>query len=342
MPSSPLPILVTGANSFVGIHVIRRLLKSGHSVRGTARSPAKADDARKALSDLDLIGRLDFVFADLERDENWDAAAQGVERVVHAASPFPIDEPKDEDALLSPAVQGTQRVLRAAQRNGVKRVAQISSVAAVSWGHRYRRRVFSEADWALTENHIGAYAKSKTLAERAAWNFIRSAENTSGMELVVVNPSLILGPLPNPIFRASADLIRTYLLHQVPGVGQIKMGIVDVRDVAVALRDALFVPEAANQRFLLSSEELWLAEIAAILHEGYASRGYKIPLLKFPSWSVKILSLFDKKIARLIGEIDRDFTFSCEKAKQVFGWNPRPAKETILAAAESLIQHKLA
>lgn len=336
------PILVTGANSFVGIHTIRRLLTQGYSVRGTTRSQAKADDVCTALKDLDLNERLHFVFSDLEQDAHWDEAAQGIEYAIHAASPFPIDEPTDENALLLPAVQGTLRVLRAAHRNGVKRVAQISSVAAVSWGHRYRRRTFTEADWALTENHIGAYAKSKTLAERAAWNFIRSAENSNNMELVVVNPSLILGPLPNSIFRASADLIRTYLLHQVPGVGQIKMGIVDVRDIAAVFLDALAIPAAANQRFLFSSDELWLKEIAAILHDAYAKRGYKIPLMQFPSWSVKILSLFNKKIARLVGEIDRDFTFSCEKARRVFNWNPRPPQETILASAESLIEHRLA
>lgn len=333
-------ILVTGASSFVGIHTIIQLLEQGYSVRGTIRSLSKEAEVREAVSKyVQANDRLEFKAADLEQDAGWDEALHGVEYVLHVASPFPLYEPKHEDELIIPAVQGTLRVLRAAHKAGVKRVVQVSSVAAISSGYKDKFRTFTEEDWSIIENEIGAYAKSKTLAERAAWDFINGAENTNGMELVAINPPLILGPVPNKNFRTSVELIRTLMLGQVPGVGRIKMGFVDVRDVASAIILAMNTPEAAGQRFLCSGGELWLKEVADCLHAEYASRGYKIPTFEFPSWVVRFLGLFDKKIARVTESLDRDFEQSNEKAKRILKWNPRPAKESILSMANSLIEH---
>ncbi|HNB41071.1 MAG TPA: NAD-dependent epimerase/dehydratase family protein, partial [Anaerolineales bacterium] len=211
--------------------------------------------------------------------------------------------------------------------------------AAISSGYKDKTRTFTEKDWSIIENEIGAYAKSKTLAERAAWDFINGPENSNHMELVAINPPLILGPVPNKNFRTSVEVIRTYMLGQVPGVGRIKMGLVDVRDVAAAIILAMATPEAAGQRFLCSGGMAWLKEIAGVLHAEFSPRGYKIPTLEFPSWAVRFLGLFDKKIARVTEELDRDTEQSSEKAKRILKWSPRPLKEAIIAMGNSLIEH---
>jgi dihydroflavonol-4-reductase len=340
MTISSKPILVTGASSFVGIHVIVQLLEQGYTVRGTIRSLSKEAEVREAVAKfVQADDRLEFKAADLENASGWDEVMHGVEYVLHVASPFPLFEPENEDDLIIPAVQGTLRVLHAAHKAGVKRVVQVSSVAAIAAGYKDKFRRFTEEDWSIIENEIGAYAKSKTLAERAAWEFINGAENTKRMEMVAINPPLILGPVPNKNFRTSVEVIRTYLLGQVPGVGRIKMGLVDVRDVASAIILAMTTPEAAGQRFLCSGGTLWLKEIAGILHTEFAGRGYRIPTFEFPSWMVRFLGLFDKKIARVVSDLDRDFEQSNEKAKRILKWSPRPLKEAIISMADSLIEH---
>ena len=340
MTISSKPILVTGASSFVGIHTIFQLLEQGYTVRGTIRSLSKESEVREAVTKYGQPNdRLEFKAADLEQDTGWDEAMNGIDYVLHVASPFPLFEPENEDELIIPAVQGTLRVLRAAHKAGVKRVVQVSSVAAVSSGYKDKHRTFTEDDWSIVENNIGAYAKSKTLAERAAWDFINGPENTNHMELVAINPPLILGPVPNKNFRTSVEVIRTYMLGQVPGVGRIKMGLVDVRDVAAAIILGMTTPEAAGQRFLCSGGTLWLKEIAGTLHTEFSPRGYKIPTLEFPSWTVRLLGLFDKKIARVTESLDIEHEQSNEKAKRILKWSPRPLKDAILSMANSLIEH---
>ena len=340
MTISSKPILVTGASSFVGIHTILQLLEQGYTVRGTIRSLSKETEVREVVTKYGQANdRLEFKAADLEQDSGWEEAMNGIDYVLHIASPFPLLEPENEDDLIIPAVQGTLRVLRAAHKAGVKRVVQVSSVAAISSGYKDKIRTFTEEDWSIIENEIGAYAKSKTLAERAAWDFINGPENSNHMELVAINPPLILGPVPNKNFRTSVEVIRTYMLGQVPGVGRIKMGLVDVRDVAAAIILAMATPEAAGQRFLCSGGMAWLKEIAGVLHAEFSPRGYKIPTLEFPSWAVRFLGLFDKKIARVTEELDRDTEQSSEKAKRILKWSPRPLKEAIIAMGNSLIEH---
>ena len=335
----PSPILVTGASGFVAIHTIIQLLQQGYNVRGTIRSLGKEADLRKTISNyVQANDRLEILPADLSQESGWGEAMQNVETVLHVASPFPLYEPKSEDELITPAVQGTLRILRAAHNAGVKRVVQVSSVAAISSGHNGEKKTFSEADWSDLTKDIGAYAKSKTLAERAAWDFINGSENTNKMELVTINPPLILGPVPNKDFRTSIELVRTIMLGQVPGVGRIKMGSVDVRDVASALILAMQTPEAAGQRILVTADRsLWLKEIAELLHSKYAGR-YKINKLEFPSILVRLIALFDKKVARVTESLDWDYELSNKNAKRVLKWTPRPAEEGVLSMAESLIE----
>jgi dihydroflavonol-4-reductase len=341
MTISSNPILVTGASGFVAIHTIIQLLEQGYKVRATLRTLSGESQVRETISKyVQANDRLEIVPGNLEQESGWEEAMKNVEYVLHIASPFPLFEPKDEDELIIPAVQGTLRVLRAAHKAKVKRVVQVSSNAAISSGHNGENKTFTEEDWTNLDK-VGAYPKSKTLAERAAWDFINSAENTNKMELVVINPPLILGPIPNKNFRTSVELVRTYMLGQVPGVGRIKMGIVDVRDVASAIILAMKTPEAAGSRFLCSGGVLWLKEIAEILHKEYAKRGYKIPTMQFPSFVIRFIGLFDKKIALVTDTLDWDYELSSEKAKRILKWKPRAKEEAILSMAESLIEQGL-
>ena len=342
MTPSSKPILVTGASGFVAIHTIIQLLQQGYKVRATLRTLSREAEVRETISKyVQANDRLEIIPGDLEQESGWDEAMRDIEYVLHIASPFPLFEPKNEDELIIPAVQGTLRILRAAHKSKVKRVVQVSSVVAISSGHNGENRTFTEEDWSNIDKPIGAYSKSKTLAERAAWDFINGTENINKLELVTINPSLILGPVPNKNFRTSVELIRTYMLGQVPGVGRIKMGIVDVRDVAGAIILAMNTPEAAGNRFLCSAGVLWIKEVAGVLHKEYSKRGYKIPTIQFPSFLIRFIGLFDKKIALVTDSLDWDYEFSNEKARRILKWNPRSPKEAILAMAESLIEQGL-
>ena len=338
--TSSKPILVTGASGFVALHTIIQLLQQGYTVRATLRSLSREAEVRETISKhVQANDRLEILPADLEQESGWNEAMQNVEYVLHIASPFPLFEPKHEDELIIPAVQGTQRVLRAAHQAGIKRVVQVSSNAAISAGHSGENKTFTEADWSDVEKNIGAYSKSKTLAERAAWDFINGAENLNKMELAAINPPLILGPVPNKDVRTSIELVRTLMLGQVPGVGRIKMGMVDVRDVASAIILAMNTPEAAGNRFLVAADKsMWLKDIADLLYGKYAARGYKINRIQFPSLLVRLIALFDKKVSRVTESLDWDYELSNEKAKRVLKWTPRSAEESILSMAESLIE----
>jgi dihydroflavonol-4-reductase len=337
-PSSK-PILVTGASGFVALHTIIQLLQQGYKVRATLRTLSLEAEVRETIGKhVKIQDNLEIVGADLIRDSGWDRVVKGCESVLHVASPFPLFEPKYEDELIIPAVQGTQRVLRAAHDANIKRVVIVSSVAAVSAGHNGENRTFDENDWSVIEKNIGAYAKSKTLAEHEAWKFINSAENTNKMEMIAINPPLICGPVLNKDFPTSAEMVRTFMLGQVPGVARLKMGIVDVRDVASALILSMTTPEAAGNRFIVSTATVWIKEMVDTLHKNYSGRGYKIHTLQFPVFLVRILALFDKKIALLAPELNWDYELSNEKSKRMLKWSPRSAEEAILSMAESLIE----
>jgi dihydroflavonol-4-reductase len=336
------PILVTGASGFLATHTIIQLLEQGYKVRGTLRTMSRENEVRETLRKyVSADDRLEFVNADLNEDAGWEQAVRGCEYVLHVASPFPLLEPKHEDELIKPAVEGTLRVLHAAHQAKVKRVIQVSSVAAISSGYAGENRTFTEEDWSRLDKPIGAYSKSKTLAERAAWDFINGTENINKMELATINPPLIAGPIPNKDFPTSAEAVSTLMRGQVPGIARIKMGIVDVRDVASAIILAMTTPEAAGQRFLCSGGTVWIKDIAEMLHAQYGSRGYKIPRLVFPVLLAKLVGLFDKKVALVIPSLNWDFELSNEKAKRILKWQPRSSEEAILSMAESLVENGL-
>ena len=338
-PSST-KILVTGAGGFIALHTVLQLLQLNYSVRGTVRTEAHAMKVRETLSKHTDTSKLELVCVDLLKDEGWQAAVSGCEIALHLASPFPAEEPKNENDLILPAREGTLRVLRAAHAEGVKRVVIVSSTAAVAAGHAGENRTFTESDWTNVEKS-GAYPKSKTLAERAAWDFIQSAENTRKMELVSINPSNVFGPVLDDHHHTSTEWFRTLLRREVPGVTRIQLHLVDVRDVADIILQAMISPEAAGKRFIANGASIPLPEFAKILYRNFVGRGYRVPTRILPDWLIRLMAVFMPKLKNVSDALNWTYGFSTEQSHSILGWRPRPYEQTIVKMAESLIEHKV-
>ena len=334
-------VLVTGASGFVGIHCVVALLKDGYNVRGTIRSLKKEAAVRKTVAKfVDADERFSLVEADLLSDAGWDAAVQDCDYVLHVASPFPLMEPKHEDDLIIPAREGTLRVLRAAAEKNVKRVVLTSSVAAVAYGHPKEKTQFDESDWSLADSPtISAYSKSKTLAERAAWDFVENLPNEKKMELATINPGLILGPLPDTNARTSGVLVQSLMQATIPGLARMHFNAVDVRDVAAAHVQAMTKPEAAGQRFICVGDSFWMEDVAKVLKEAYPA--YPIKTIVFPSWMVRIVAIFSKEARATVDSLDQELTVDNTRIKEVLNWQPRDMKEMVLSMAESMIELKM-
>ncbi|MFI7677595.1 NAD-dependent epimerase/dehydratase family protein [Actinophytocola sp. NPDC049390] len=315
-------VLVTGASGFIARHVVAELRGAGYRVRGTAR---------RDVDGVDELAR-----ADLGADAGWAEAVDGCDYVMHVASPFPVGVPSSEDELVRPAVDGTLRVLRAAKEAGVRRVVVTSSVAAIASGHR-DTVVRTESDWSDLERSA-AYAKSKTLAERAAWDFAQE----SGLELVVVNPGMVLGPLLSSGVSTSVDVVRRLLVREVPGSPKMGFPVVDVRDVAIGHRLAMESSIAAGQRYVLAGDFVWMREIAAVLAEAFGPRGYRVPTGVMPTWLLRIVSRFDPSVRQALDFVGRTEFVSADKARGELGWTMRPVRDTIVDTAERLIELGLA
>lgn len=334
-------VLVTGASGFVALHTVSHLLQLGYPVRGTVRTEAQEKDVRETLSRQVDTSKLELVCADLLLDEGWNEAVRGCSLVLHVASPYPTDAPRNENELVAPARGGTLRVLRAAQAGGVTRVVMVSSTVAVTTGHEKENRIFSEVDWTDISKTDYAYAKSKTLAEQAAWNFIRSPENKSSMELVSINPSSIFGPVLDNHHHTSTEWFRTLLRREVPGVPRAQMNIVDVRDLVEIMIKAMTVPAAAGKRFIANGASIQVIEFATILQRHFTSRGYRVPTRILPDWLIRLVALFIPKTKPVVQTIGWTYSLSTEQAKSILGWQARPYERTILDMAESLIEHGL-
>jgi nucleoside-diphosphate-sugar epimerase len=330
-------ILVTGANGFIGLHTVLHFLERGYKLCATVRTQAQGEKVRQTLAKHIDTSRLEFTRADLTKDEGWEQAASGCDFVLHVASPFPTDAPKDENELIIPAREGTLRVLRAAQKAGVRRVVLVSSIAAIVSGHERENRTFNEADWTDTVKTKYAYAKSKTLAERAAWEFIGSTENKNGMELVSVNPSNVFGPVLDNRHHTSTEWFGTLLRREIPGLTRTQLNLVDVRDVVEIIEQAMVTPAAAGKRFIANGASIPLQEFALILERKFASRGYRVPTRVLPDWLVRFFAIFIPKTKPVVDQLGWDYSLSTEQARSVLGWQPRPYEGTIVEMAQSML-----
>lgn len=342
----PDTVVVTGATGFIAQHCVLQLLEAGYQVRGTARiagrTPEVASILAPHLSEMArarLADEFDVVTANLSSDEGWEEAVRGARFVLHLASPFPPDSPKDEDELIVPARDGALRVLRAAHRANVERVVMTSSVAAVFYG-RDRDHVFSEADWSdVQSRHIGAYEKSKTLAERAAWDYMESLGAGSTMDMVVINPGLVLGPLLSKEWSLSGEAVKKIMERAVPAIPDIRLAPVDVRDVAAAHVKAMTVPEASGQRFICAIESHPIREIALILAEHLRGQGFKIPTGKLPSFLLPVVALWNQQVRLILSEVGQSLEIDNTKIKSVLGLKFRDLTEMTVAMADSMIHY---
>jgi nucleoside-diphosphate-sugar epimerase len=332
-------VLVSGGSGFIGSHSILQLLAAGHRVRTTVRSLKREGEVRAMLKEggAEPGDRLSFVAADLEKDAGWAEAAAGCDYVLHVASPFPPNAPKHEDELIVPAREGALRVLRASRDTGVKRVVLTSSFAAIGYGHEPQTTPFNEANWTNIKVDTAAYVKSKALAERAAWDFI--ANEGGGLELSVVNPVAVFGPVLGPDFSPSVLLLRRLMDGSVPACPRLYFGVVDVRDVADLHIRAMTHPAAKGERFLaVAGDCMSILEIAKALRRRMGASARKVPRFQLPDWLVRIAAIRNSAVKQILPELGKIKNSTNEKAARVLGWTPRSNEESIVAAAESLVR----
>ncbi|TDN91844.1 NAD-dependent epimerase/dehydratase family protein [Microbacterium sp. BK668] len=327
------PILVTGATGFIAGHVISELLRHGYDVRATVRDSSRADvDHLRAVAREEGYA-FDLVEASLDADDGWSEALRGAIAVIHVASPLPKSRPRDPDEVIRPAVDGTERVLRAAIAAGAERVVMTSSIAAVLGGHDLRDgRVRTEEDWSIVER-CEPYEASKTLAERAAWEVAAGSE----LELVTICPGFVLGPLQRAGTNTSMDVVDQLLARTIPAMPHMGFSVVDVRDVAIAHRLALEKVKAAGHRYIVAGDATWLSEIAEILAAEYRPRGYRVPTAELPAFVVRAGALVNPSLRLAVPLLDQPILVSSARARGELGWRRRPMRETVIDAAESLI-----
>ncbi len=327
-------LLVTGGSGYIAGFIIRQAIAEGWEVATTVRNLSREAEVRGWLGVDD--SKLVFHAADLMSDAGWAEAVAGCSHVAHVASPLPSEKPKSDDELIVPAREGALRALRFARDAGVQRVVMTSSVAAISYGHHAQTR-FTEADWTdVSSPDAYAYVKSKTIAERAARDWI--AAHGEAPEFCTVNPSLVLGPLLTADFSTSLEAIKKLLSGAMPGVPRIGFGVVDVRDVADMHVKLLTAPDINGERFIASGPFLWLADIAAILRAELGPDARRVPTRRIPDWLMRVLANFDPVIRQVKGEIGHVREHDAGHAAAKLGWHARPARESIVDCARDLIR----
>lgn len=336
-------VLVTGGSGFTASWCIVRLLEKGYNVRTTVRSEKRKDDVLEMLKTggATRLSDVSFTVADLTKDNGWKEAVAGCTYVLHVASPLPSTTVKDENDLIVPARDGTLRVLRAARDAGVKRVVVTSSFAAIAYGNKSRDHVFDEKDWGdIDSPEARAYPKSKTLAERAAWDFIKKEGRS--LELAVINPGAIFGPILHLDYSASLVLIKRLLNAEMPGCPQLSYGIIDVRDVADAHIAAMTNPKAAGERFIVRSpHDYTVAEMSKILHQRLPEVAKKAPTREVPNFVVKLVSLWDAEAALIVSDLGKRTKASNNKAKTILGLQFHDEGDCLQATAEALAKFGL-
>jgi len=328
-------VLVSGGSGYIAGFLIQQLLAEGWRVHTTVRSLTREAALRPLLGGTPET--LKFFTADLMADAGWAEAMAGCSYVAHVASPFGSEAPRHEDELIVPAREGVLRALRFAKAAGVQRFIQTSSVAAIAYGHGGGRHHFTEADWTNIESpDVYAYVKSKTIAERAAREWM--AANGSAMEFLSINPSAVLGPVWTSDFSASIELVKQLLSGALPGCPDIGFGIVDVRDVADLHVRALTEPGLDGERFIAAGPFLKMIEVARILKAGMPLQGRRVPVRSLPNWLVRLSAVFNPVVRQVTGELGNVRDASAEHALQRLGWKTRPVEQSILDCAKSLIE----
>ncbi|MEL7118697.1 MAG: aldehyde reductase [Bacteroidota bacterium] len=334
-------VLLTGVTGFLGSHTTIKLLNKGYEVTGTLRNMNRAEEIKQIIAQHAPIEKLSFAQADLMDEQVWSKIIPGHEYVLHIASPFPRTLPKNDDELVIPAKKGTLSVLQAAAKNGVKRVVLTSSSGAVTYGKSptERSKLFTEEDWTDESNIKDStpYFRSKTIAEKAAWDFIKNDD--SGMELTVICPSAILGPVLEKDFGTSANIVIKTMDGSSPAIPRLGFDISDVRSIADLHIKAMELPKAAGERFIGGGGYLSFKDVADILREQYPER--KIPKAMLPNFMVRLISMIDPTLKPILIDLGVERKVDNSKAKSMLGWEPISNKEAVLACAEGVIAQGL-
>lgn len=333
-------VLVTGISGFIAKHVALEFLKAGYKVRGTVRSKAKGEKVAETLAKYTDVNNLDLMEADLISDAGWDEAMFGCNCVAHVASPYPLAQPKDEHELIRPAVEGTMRVLRAAKKAGVERFVQTSSSASIIHGHDNKKLHFNEDDWSDIDGPgITAYAKSKTLAERAARDFI--ATEGENIHFATVNPGLVLGPPLDADIGSSLQVVQMLLSGKYPGVPHMNMPVVDVRDIAKMHVLAIETKEPSGGRYIGVARTVWFIELSSALRKSLGDQAKKAPKFELPNLMVRLIGLFDPAAKSIVPELGLDRKMDNSRTRKAIGIKFIPVDEAVVDSAKSLIEHRL-
>lgn len=330
-------ILVTGASGYIAKHIVVRLLKAGHDVRGSVRTPEKAEALRAAMTAHapDAVDRLSTVELDLTRDEGWAEAASGADAILHTASPFPMVQPKDAQALIRPAVEGSRRAIAAARDGGVRRVILTSSIAAVGEGPQPPgRSLYDARDWSDTQAPgITAYSVSKTLAERAAWDMVET--EAQGVQLTTINPGFVLGAPLDGDTGTSLAVIERLLRGRDPMLPRLGFACVDVGDIAEMHVRALDRPETVGQRLIGTGGFLWFTEMAETLARAFPDR--RIPTRQAPDLMVRLIGLFDPAARSIVPGLGKRREFDTTPARDLLGLTFRDPRDSVVESARWLV-----
>ena len=327
-------VLVTGGTGFIGLHCLQQLLDKGYKVRTTIRSESRKQEVMEAMKKHSSnCENLEFFIADLLNDDGWKEAVEGSKYVLHVASPFFLGEPENEDVFIKPAVEGTLRVLKACADSEVQKVVLTSSFAAVGYGHPREKEVYTEEDWSSVDGEISPYAKSKTLAEKAAWDFVENLEESKKFELTVINPVAVTGPMLTSDIGSSNDFLLKLISGSMPACPKIHMGYIDVRDVAKAHIFSMTEEKTNGERIIVSENEMFFAEVGKTLNEA----GFKkSPTKEMPNFLVKIMSLFVGELKTLLSALNRKGDIDKTKAKSFFNWDYISTEQSVTETAQQL------
>jgi len=332
-------VLVTGGSGFIAVHCILKLLQQGYTVRTTLRSLKRENEVKEMLKNggIASFDNLSFFEANLTEDKNWNETIQGCDYVLHVASPTPAVNYKHENEMINPAKDGVLRILKAAKNANVKRVVLTSAYGAVGMGNKNRTTPYTEKDWSNLNANLHAYQKSKTIAEQAAWEFIKTQGGIP--ELSTVNPVAVMGPILGTDYSHSNQIVRRMLEGEIKACPKVYSCYVDVRDVADLHLLAMTSPKANGERFLATSgEQLSMLDVAKILKRNLGDDAQKVPTREVPNLVIKIASIFNPSLQMIATLLGKYAQASNEKARKLLNWTPGTNEEAIVATAKSLLQ----
>ena len=331
-------VLVTGGTGYIAGELIKQLLSRDWTIHTTVRSKAKSEAAL-----YERFGqpgeRLKVFEAELMSDAGWADAKAGCTHVAHVASPLSTRTPKDENEMIIPAREGTLRALRFAKAAGVTRFVQTSSIAAIAYGRSEKEYTVTEADWTNVDDpDVTPYAKSKTIAERAAREWV--AAEGGDLEFVSINPVLVLGPVDSGDFSPSVQPVKLLLSGKVPRAPDIGFGVVDTRDVADLHVRCLETPGLAGERFIAAGKFMKMIDVADALRAGLGPLNTrKVPRKTMAPWMAKLFMLITSEFRSIKNEIGKVRHSDASHAQKVLGWKTRPVEESIVDCGRSLIDH---